>query len=536
MQWAMMALAFCALGDEQPDTVAVCPPSFLEALEPWIAYRTAQGHRVAVVPSSRSAADIRAAIRQHGQAGQLRAVLLVGDADPAAVRDPAVRARCTPTYMLRAKVSVRFGSEPELATDNWYADLDDDGVPDLAMGRITADTPAELARIVRKIQDYEQSPDQGLWRRQVHIVAGIGSFGTLADTVVEMAAKKFLTDGIPASYATTMTYGNWQSPYCPDPRLFHTATLQSLNAGGLFWVYIGDGQPRGLDEVRVPGGTFHILDATDAEWLRCFRGQPIAVLLACYTGAFDGRRDCLAEELLRAPGGPVAVLGGSRITMPYAMAVLSDALLDECFRQKRRTLGEIILRAKRRLAADDRDNPNRQLLDALAAAFSPSADALRDERVEHVALFNLLGDPLLRIRHPDELAVRTESSITAGGRLKIAVHGDYGGTGMLELVCRRDRLKTPPPDRSRFVPSEAFLRSLTDTYRAANDGVWLTHQVATDTGDFETELPVPDDTRGPCFVRVYLQGTDRFALGAAPVFVRRPEDETVAAKGSKIVK
>mgnify|MGYP000617871448 CR=1 FL=1 len=44
----------------------------------------------------------------------------------------------------------------------------------------------------------------------------------------------------------------------------------------------------------------------------------------------------------------MAVLAGSRVTMPYAMAVLSNTMIDECFQNHPKTLGEIVLRAKRR--------------------------------------------------------------------------------------------------------------------------------------------------------------------------------------------
>jgi hypothetical protein len=97
-------------------------------------------------------------------------------------------------------------------------------------------------------------------------------------------------------------------------------------------------------------------------------------------------------------------------------------------------------------------------------------------------------------------------------------------------------LKSIPPERPQFVPREDFLRTMTDTYRAANDGVWLTQPVIVEGGDFETELAVPAAARGPCHVRVFLSAPGRFALGAADVFVRRPEAETVAERGPKVVR
>src|SRR5438876_792811 len=134
--------------------------------------------------------------------------------------------------------------------------------------------------------------------KYVLIVAGVGGFSPLLDTVIETATSKLLTSGIPAAYDTRMTYGGWRSPYCPDPRLFHAMTVERHNEGCLFWVYIGHGQATELDRVSIPGERFHIFDVNDCRELQCKSGAPIAVMLACYTAAFDQPQDCLAEQLL----------------------------------------------------------------------------------------------------------------------------------------------------------------------------------------------------------------------------------------------
>ncbi len=530
--WA--AAVLCANPSESVDTIVVCPRSFIVALGPWIDHRRAQGHRLAFVSNESSSGDIRAEIRKAAQSGGLRYALLVGDAEPAAGHDPQVRARSTPVHHIEAKVNIHWGSEPEIATDNWYADLDDDQTPDIAIGRISADSPEELSKVVRKILDYENSDDYGTWRRQINLVAGIGGFGGLVDTILEMATKKFLTDGIPASYNTTMTYGSWQSPFCPDPRLFHDVTLGRLNEGCLFWVYIGHGHRRHLDHVHVPGGAFPIFDSDGARELRSARGSPIALLLACYTGAFDQPSDCLAEEMLRAPGGPAAVICGSRVTMPYGMAVMSDAMMDELFCQKRSTVGEVVLHAKRRMMSADQLDGNRQMLDAIAGAISPAGDQLREELIEHLSLFNLLGDPLLRIRHPAEMDLQAAPSVTAGQRLEVTGNCRIDGRGVIELVCRRDRTKTPLPLRGRFVPTHEFLRSFQEAYRQANDRCWIWQTFTADDGEFQTELTVPADARGPCHVRAFVAGPSDFTMGASSVFVRRPRTESVAAEDGNL--
>jgi hypothetical protein len=521
----LLALICSVAADAPPDTIVVCPSSFRAAMSPWLDYRQQQGHIVKIVSGDQSTDEIRAAIRQTARGGALRHIVLVGDAEPSAADDPAIRARCTPVHLQPAKVNIHWGSEPQIATDNWYADLDDDELPDMAIGRLSADDVEQLRVVIDKIVRYEKSLDHGTWRRQINCIAGVGGFGMVADTVLETATKKFLTDGIPAAYQTSMTYGSWQSPFCPDPREFHNITLDRMNEGCLFWVYIGHGARQSLDRVRTPAGTHHILSANDRQKIKSQQGLPIAIFLACYTGAFDHAQDCLGEELLRAPSGPVAVFCGSRVTMPYAMAVLSNALMDEFFHVRRPTLGQVVMHAKRRLVTEDADDANRQFLDAIAKAISPAPQLMADERREHLALFNLLGDPLLRLDHPHPVRIEAATDVAAGDTLAVSLTSPIAGRGVIELVCRRDRQKAAFPARREYQPSDDFLRTFAGAYRQANDQVWMSREITLDDEAVELQFPVPIEARGHCHLRVHLQGDRTLAVGAANLYVARPKSD-----------
>jgi len=45
----------------------------------------------------------------------------------------------------------------ETASDDWFADLDDDGLPNMAVGRIPVRTPEDIAAVVTKILGYEKA-------------------------------------------------------------------------------------------------------------------------------------------------------------------------------------------------------------------------------------------------------------------------------------------------------------------------------------------------------------------------------------------
>ncbi len=501
------------------DTLLVCAPQLREAAQSWIDFRTEQGHQIAVLSGAATKAQIKQEIVRLARTG-LRTVVIAGDA-PARTKklDTHVETHRVPSTVIR-----KWGAEPAFASDAYYADVDDDGTPELSVGRLSADSPEELATIVGKIIAYERNPDFGVWRRRVNFIAGVGGFGMIADKLLETSAKKFITDGIPAAYRTSMTQASWRSPYSPDPRLFQAQTIERLNEGSLAWIYLGHGQKRGLDYYRVPDGGLPIFSTREVPQVASRNGSPIAVFLSCYAGAFDVEPDCLAEELLEAPGGPVAVIAGTNVTMPYAMTVMGNSMLHELFTEKRATIGEVLLYAKQELAKPTEEKPT-GLVDQLAKVISPDPDLLDEERAEHVQLFQLLGDPLMRIRYPKTVSLEVEEYGDSGGTVAVSGTSEVDGPCVVELVCRRDRLTFRPERRPKFELTDKWLRSLQATYARANDTQWSSVQHTIQQGQFNVTLPIPDDAIGLSHVRVFVKGERDFAMGAADIYLRQPPVE-----------
>jgi hypothetical protein len=358
-------------------------------------------------------------------------------------------------------------------------------------------------------------------------VAGLGGFGGLADAAIEACAKKFICDGVPAAYQTTMTYASWRSPYCPDPRLFGRTAIDRLNEGCLFWVYLGHGHTWGLDRVQVPGGQFSIMELSDVRRVRCTQGSPISLLLSCHSGAFDTPQDCLAEEMLRSESGPVAVICGSRLTMPYAMAVLCGEALKECFGQRRETLGEMLLHAKRNSVLRARSDQDSQALDALATTLNAGSD-LAEERREHLDLFNLIGDPVLRLPHPREVTLSLPESFAPGSELTVSGMCELDGPCTVELIVPRDRLTFRPQPRREFEPTNAALAAYQETYRKANDDRLASAQTLAAGGRFSARLTIPAEARGDHYVRVFISNDRDCAHGAASVKIRPPAPARLA--------
>lgn len=518
---------------EAYDTVVVCPQPYVEAMRPWFEYRTSQGHSIGVVTETSSKKKIRDTIRQAAKKGQLQQILLVGDVIPDESQEIGV-----PVHYQKAVVNVLFGSEPEIPTDNYYADLDDDAIPDVAIGRFSVASEDELKAIVAKTLEYETNIQAGDWCRRLHFVAGLGGFGTVVDTMLESATKKFLTDEIPPHFETVVAQGSWQSPYCPDPREFRDEVVRQLNDGGLFWVYMGHGHVEHLDYVRVPDDSFPILSTADAAALRNESSHPIAIFLSCYTGAIDARRACLAELLHRSEGGPVAVFAGSRVTMPYAMSVLGTEMLQQYFQEKQPTLGQLILAAKRESIRQGGKTGNRKMLDTMALLISPQPKLLQEERLEHLALFNLLGDPLLKLPHASPVEITAPKFAQPGETIEIAGRSEMPGKVHVELVCRRDGFVTPLLKRIEYDGRHDQLTGYNETFRAANNRAWQVVDLLATEGEFQTKLQIPETCQGACHVRVWIEGASQVGLGSQDIEIRPlvAEEKTFVKSASEEVR
>jgi hypothetical protein len=286
-----------------------------------------------------------------------------------------------------------------------------------------------------------------------------------------------------------------------------------------------------LDRIQVPNRDFPIFEASDIGKLDCQHGQPIALMLSCYTGAFDHAQECLGEEMLLAPHGPIAVIAGSRVTMPYAMAVLGTGMLDGFFGGNCATVGDLFLHGKRHLATSKSDPIiSRKLLDSLARAMHPTKDDVDAERLEHLLLFNLIGDPLLRIPYPSAVHVSAPQRVTAGTSILVEGQSSIPGDAVVELVCRRDRMRLRTGRRLRYDDSEGALARMSRVYEFANERRWNSRQIRVTDGRFRVRLPIPNEAQGPCHVRIMVQGQDDLALGASDIYIQPPVDVAEAAK------
>ena len=228
----------------------------------------------------------------------------------------------------------------ETASDDWFADADDDGVPELAVGRLSARTSAQAQQIVSKIIGYETSTDAS-WIKNVLVVADEND-----ETSNFEQSSRALRPFVPADYTVRQVFRGTLGP--DEARL---ELLDAVNQGQLIVNYTGHGS------MRVWGHDASLLTAADIRDSWRNRGRlPLVVAMNCLNGFFHDIYDeeSLGETFQRAPdGGAVAAWASSALTQPGPQAQVNQELFRLLFSQPELTIGEAIAAAKRVVA--DRD-------------------------------------------------------------------------------------------------------------------------------------------------------------------------------------
>ncbi len=348
------------------DYIAVVHPDFSAAVQPLLDYRRSQGLRVVeaniqdVYDTFSGGMIDPAAIRElmlyardHWPAPAPRFLLLVGDAS----YDyqgflPGSTPNFVPTYLLQTHFV------GETASDNWFVSLDErDDRPDMAVGRIPAQTAEQVAAVVAKTLAYERDPNATEWAGRALFVADDkqSSFQQISDNLA--------SDYIPDSYQVEKVYLGQSD----DP---NRAVIQQLNQGVGLLTYVGHGSMNVWAQEKI-------LRTEDAAALSN-HALPFLMTMTCLVGYFHHpQATSMGEELLFNPnGGVVAALVPTSESLATDQGLLANRIFVRLFGDAP-TIGEAIMLGKQDLSAE------------------------RDLMQDLIETFILLGDPALRLQRPN---------------------------------------------------------------------------------------------------------------------------------------
>ncbi|MCA9320512.1 MAG: hypothetical protein KDB53_07245, partial [Planctomycetes bacterium] len=315
---------------------------------------------------------------------------------------------------------------------------------------------------------------------------------------------------VPADFDLAMTYTRPKSAYYFPARAFNDQVIEQFNAGSLFFGYMGHGFARGFDQIRDGEERHRILSVDDLRRLKSGSRSPVVAILACSTAHFDDpSEDCIAELMLREPGGPIAVIGGTRITHPLPNALLGESLITRFFDTDLSRVGEVVASSRRAL----HEGSTKNLLGPLAAAIMGPIDQERLLR-DHDHLYVLLGDPAMRIARPElTLDLKAPDEARAGTTIRIECRlPEAFSTDEVELSLEvpRSEFATPLSESGSNDPESAKRR-----HARANDKALWRRKVPVTDGAFTFEAPIPREARaGTLWIKVWAKNDTLTAIGA----------------------
>jgi uncharacterized repeat protein (TIGR01451 family) len=346
-----------------------------------------KGSEIVMISPAQFAESLKPLAQEHEAGGKSTALVFIddlydeftfGEHSPYAIRDflyAATKAwRTPPHYMLlngRASLDPRnylgFGfldfvptkivsaTGMMTASDDWFSDFNNTGMPAVATGRLPVSTAAEAALVDGRIAAYESQSSSGAWTSRALMVADVNDMENFSQD------SRIVQSALPAAihpidvFAANMSISQAQQDI-----------LDGINAGELLVNYTGHGS-----EEEWSGDD--LFNDTAASGLTNGSSLPVFLIMDCLNGFFqDVYQEPLAVVLMLAPdGGAVAVLASSGLNQPNPQTKFDRLIVQNAFNPPYPALGDAIVSAK---------------------------SGISDIAVRKT--FNLLGDPAMQVKRP----------------------------------------------------------------------------------------------------------------------------------------
>ena len=324
--------------ENSADLVIISHRDFLDSVKPLVELRKSQALSVAVAnvedlydefsfghKSPQALKDFLSYAKSNWEKPP-RFALLVGDA----TNDPRnFLGKGDFDFLPTKMVATHYN---ETASDGWFADFADNGLPEIAIGRLPVRSAQQANTMIAKIVGFDQTSKTG----GVLLVSdnddGFDFDGTSAE-LRSLVPSEVRIDELRRSQM--------------DTAALRSSLIDNLNRGGKIVNYVGHGS---VEMWR--GG---ILTPADASSLTNSHALPFFMAVTCLNGYFqDPVSDSLAESLMKAErGGAVAVWASSGFIEAGPQAVMARQMFQLIFTGDSMSVGEMVNRAKASVSDND---------------------------------------------------------------------------------------------------------------------------------------------------------------------------------------
>lgn len=223
----------------------------------------------------------------------------------------------------------------EVPADNRYADIDDDGNPDIIVGRIPVGNLEQAQAVIDKLVSYRTGYRKQDWQRRALFVADrtdpvAGDFISFTDKIIEAYLPPDLT-------VQRIFLG---APY-KDGTAMVAAITRAINQGVWMIQYMGHGSPNTWTK--------------EQSWsLKAIKNlhnagrYPMVFTFNCLDGyfAYPGYPSITETMLRQSQAGSIAAISPTGLGTTNAQHEFRKLLMDELFQNHASTIGEAMFKAK----------------------------------------------------------------------------------------------------------------------------------------------------------------------------------------------
>ncbi len=226
-------------------------------------------------------------------------------------------------------------------TNNYYAAIDkgtyaeDSTFPDLAVGRLTVSTEAELAVVVNKIVKYDiRKFNDSSWRNKISFIATDDLYEVAEGTHNYVINNYTGNLGYKGIFPTADEKGG-DKLYAITNNATSADVINSANNGRVLISYSGHGAEDGW--LGPQFGMDDVKSLTHDEAL------PYVMSHACLTGSFGNSSDSFAEVWLKTEHGAIGYWGTSNLSYWDEDDILEKAFFDGVYKEGIKTVGQMNL-------------------------------------------------------------------------------------------------------------------------------------------------------------------------------------------------
>lgn len=529
-RYVFILFIFCLAGfgfagerNEPGYWIAITPGGLEKAIEPLCEHRRREGFDVIVartedIYSSKdtlNAVEIQRYLQEKYKAlrGQGPVyVLLVGAVRPAAKGDRNTLPTLTGGHGRMKGRPCDFG----------FSNAADTAAPTAALGRLPGRTPEEIEYMVEKILRYETSDRPGAWKNRLSLMAGNPGGQTLmqknlAGMFVQMMGQQRLSRIHPFWCVDAIIHVPGSEFYVSDEQLPARA-VALMEKGQVFSFYLGHSGPECLASDGI-----EFLNQNEWSAMRISNLQGVLFTCGCYAQYISESEDGngYAFSAMRNPHGPAAVIGAAGESYGAIGQLAFDGML-ECLGRPAPPdrLGEYWRSVQSGIAAGDIEPAVFTLYDF--ADGSRGQTTLEFQRIEHLEMWALLGDPAMRIPVPAaEVKLRKIQPVYPGQKLHVegTVSKRFEG-GHVCLTLEKTLRKPAAADDfggGVWMGASGY----------CNEG-YILDKAETEVinGEFAGRLKVPLlPSPAEVIVRAYVIGGDQDAMAVGTVDYRLPGSE-----------